>query len=252
MNFIKSSLKLIFIFLSLSVFSAPYLTSQVQAKPRVPVTFEPPYPGRGAPRGGTAAGGSRPVGKACLSNPSAKSASLTAVAPGNNIGLSQSDRPNLFVYIPQTSAQTAEFSLFDEQMNGIYQVSIPVSQAGLVSIPLPGNAPSLAQDQLYYWTVALVCDPSDRTEDRVVGGWIEHAQTNDTLKQQLENVTAIETVSLYAQQGFWYDALKILVELQYTQPNNPEVAIAWRELMKSVGLDVNDLAVLQAIAEVRD
>jgi hypothetical protein len=183
-----------------------------------------------------------------LSNPSVSSSSLTAVAPGQNIGLSQSDRPNLFVYIPQTTAQTAEFSLFDEKMKGIYQVSVPVPQAGLVSIPLPDTATPLAQDQPYYWTVALVCNPSDRTEDQVVGGWIEHTQPNDALKQQLGNVRALERVSLYAQQGFWYDALNTLVELQRTEPNNPAVANSWAQLMKSVGLDASDLAVLQATA----
>jgi hypothetical protein len=47
-----------------------------------------------------------------------------------------------------------EFSLFDEQMNGIYQVNLPISQqAGLVNIRLPETAPALAQDKPYYWSV---------------------------------------------------------------------------------------------------
>jgi hypothetical protein len=55
-------------------------------------------------------------------------------------------------------------------------------QAGLVGIRLPDTAPALAQDKPYYWTVALACNPSDRTEDLVVGGWIEHAQAECHLK----------------------------------------------------------------------
>ncbi|NEP12561.1 MAG: DUF928 domain-containing protein [Symploca sp. SIO2C1] len=247
MIFMTSSFRLISIFLSLSVVLAPHLTAKAQGEQTVLATFEPP-PGKDAPRGGTAGGGSRPIVGACFSNPSAKPASLTAVAPSRHIGLSQSDRPNLLVDLPQTTAQTAEVSLFDKQMNGIYQVSLPVSQAGLVNIPLPDNAPQLKPDQPYYWTVALVCNPNDRTEDQVVGGWIEHTQPSDTLKQQLEKVTAIEKVSLYAQKGFWYDALKTLVELQRTQPDNPAVATAWTQLTKSVGLNVSDLTVLKAIA----
>jgi hypothetical protein len=141
------------------------------------------------------------------------------------------------VYIPQTTAQTAEFSLFDEQMNGIYQVSIPVVKAGLVSISLPDAAPALAKDKPYYWTVALACNPSDRTEDWVVGGWIERAEPNDNLKQQLASVAAIEKVSVYAKQGFWYDAVTTLVELQRTEPNNLKLTTTWAELLKSVGLD---------------
>jgi hypothetical protein len=150
--------------------------------------------------------------------------------------------------MPQTTAQTAEFSLFDEQMNGIYQMSVPVSKAGLVSIPLPDTAPPLAKDKPYYWTVALACNPSDRTDDWVVGGWIERAEPSATLKQQLANVTAVERVSLYAKQGFWYEALNTLVELQHTQPNHPVIATTWAELMKSVGLDAIGFAVPNAIA----
>jgi len=243
-----SILRLIFVFLSLSVIVAPQVTTKAGAEFSVAASFEPP-PGRDAPRGGTAGGGSRPVGTACLSNRSATSGALTALSPGRQLGLTQAERPNFFVYLPQTTAQTAEFSLFDEQMNGIYQVSIPVpKQAGLVGIRLPDTAPALAQDKPYYWTVALACNPSDRTEDWVVGGWIERAQPSATLKQQLANVTAVEKVSLYAKQGFWYEALNTLVELQRTQPNDPAVASTWAELMKSVRLDVIGFAMPKAIA----
>ncbi len=237
-----SILRLIFAILSLSVVLAPHVTAKLLAELNTTASFVPP-PGRDAPRGGTAGGGSRPVGTACLSNPSAKSNSLTALSPGRHLGLTQSDRPNFIVYVPQTTAQMAEFSLFDEQMNGIYQFSVPVSQqAGLASVRLPDTALPLAKDKPYYWTFALVCNPNDRTEDLVVGGWIEHASLSDTLKQQLVNVAAIERVSLYAKQGFWYDAVNALVELQQTQPNNPELATTWAELMKSVGLDAMSLA----------
>jgi hypothetical protein len=242
-----SAPRLIFVFLSLSVILAPQVTTKVWAQSNATTIFEPP-PGRNAPRGGTAGGGSRPVGGACLSNPSAKSSSLTALVPDHHLGLTQAERPNFLVYMPQTTAQTAEFSLFDEQMNGIYQMSVPVSKAGLVSIRLPDTAPPLAKDKPYYWTVALACNPSDRTEDWVVGGWIERAEPSATLKQQLANVTAVERASLYAKQGFWYDALDTLVELQRTQPNHPVIATTWAELMKSVGPEATGFTVPNAIA----
>ncbi|AFZ21761.1 DUF928 domain-containing protein [Allocoleopsis franciscana] len=242
-----SIFRLILVLLSLSVILTPQVTTKVWAESNATALFEPP-PGRDAPRGGTAGGGSRPAGEACLSHPSAKSSSLTALVPGRHLGLTQSDRPNFFVYIPQTTAQTAEFSLFDERMNGIYQVSVPVSQAGLVSISLLDTAPSLVKDKPYYWTVALVCNPSDRTDDWVVGGWIERAEPSATLKQQLANATAVERVSIYAKQGFWYEALNTLVELQRTQPNHPVIATSWAELMKSVGLEPKGFTVPNAIA----
>lgn len=238
---------LIFPLLSLSLIAAPQVTTKVWAEPDATAIFEPP-PGKDAPRGGTAGGGSRPVRTACVSNPSAKPSSLTALVPGRHLGLTQAERPDFLAYIPQTTAQTAEFSLFDQQMNGIYQMRVPVSKAGLVSIRLPDRAPPLSKDTPYYWTVALVCNPSDRTEDWVVGGWIERAEPSAALKQQLANVTAVEQVALYAKQGFWYDALNTLVELQRTQTNHPTVVTRWAELMKSVGLDAIGFPMPRAIA----
>ena len=236
MNFSTTIFRLISVLLPLSVVLAPHWTTKVWAEYQVAATFEPP-PGKNIPRD-TVGAGSRPVGTACSSTPSAMSGSLTALSPGRNLGLTQVTRPNFLVYKPQTKTETAEFSLFDEQMNGLYQVSIPVSkQAGLVSIHLSDTAPSLVKDKPYYWTLALVCNSTDRTEDLVVGGWIQHTQLNDNLKQQLASVTAVERVSLYAKQGFWYDALNILVELQRTEPNNPKLAATRTELLKSVGLD---------------
>jgi len=132
----------------------------------------------------------------------------------------------------------AEFSLFDKQMKGVYQVTIPVDQkTGLMSISLADSAPVLPKDQPYYWTFALACNANDRTEDWVVGGWVEYAQPSANLKQQLASVVGVEKVSLYAKQGFWYDAITTLVELQRTQPNNPQLIEMQVELLKSGGLE---------------
>jgi hypothetical protein len=153
------------------------------------------------------------------------------------LGLTQENRPNFLVYLPQTNAKTVEFSLYDEKMNGIYQVSVPVpNQAGLVNIRLPDNAPALVKDKPYYWSFALVCNAADRTEDWVVGGWIEYTEPNANVQKQLDQVAGIEDVSIYAKNGFWYDAVTKLVELQQATPNQPQLAKTWIELLQSVGL----------------
>lgn len=232
MNVAQSTLRLTSAFLSSLLMLMSLGTAKVWASQLT--GFEPP-PGRGAPRGGTVGGGTRPV-KNCLA--ASASGSLTALSPGNQLGLTEVERPKFLVYLPQTTAQMAEFSLFDQQMKGIYQVSIPVAQkTGLMSIALPDNAPVLQKDQPYYWTFALACNPNDRTEDWVVGGWVEYAQPSANLKQQLASLVGVEKVSLYAKQGFWYDAITTLVELQRTQPNQPQLAEMQLELLKSGGLE---------------
>ena len=237
MKLTKSTLRSISGLLSLCIVVAPSLTAKLLAQNIVAVTFEPP-PGQDAPTGGTAGGASRPVTTACTPNLAANKSSLTALSPGRHIGLTQRDHPIFIVYLPQNGAKTAEFSLFDEKMNGVYQFSVPVAdQAGFISIKLPNNAPTLAKDKPYYWTFALVCNESDRTEDSVVGGWIKYSQPDAQLSQQLTKTTLIDRVSLYAQHGFWYDALTTLVVEQKKEPNNLALAKTWAELLQSVGLE---------------
>jgi Domain of Unknown Function (DUF928) len=198
--------------------------------------FEPPK--RDAPRGGTAGGGSRSI-LACASTLSNRNSALTALSPGKHIGLSQLQRPVFFVYLPQTIAQWAEFSLFDKDMNGIYQQDIPINnQAGLLAIRLPKDAPSLVPNKPYYWSFAVVCNPGDRTEDLVVGGWVEHTSLNNSIQEKLTTATVIERISLYAKQGFWYDAVATIIELQNLQPHNSQISQSWNELLTSVGLTV--------------
>jgi Domain of Unknown Function (DUF928) len=226
--------------LLLPILLAADLNLKSWADQKTAASFEPP-PGRDAPRSGTAGGGSHPVRTSCASkNTSATNNYITAISPGSHLGLTQVERPSFIVYLSPTIAQTAEFSLFDEEMNGVYQANVPVAnQTGLVSIALPDSAPALAKEQRYYWTVALICNPNDRTEDVVVGGWIERAEANENFKQQLANLPALERVSLYAKQGFWYDAVNLLLELKQAQPNNTALSASWEELIKSVGLEVS-------------
>jgi Domain of Unknown Function (DUF928) len=201
------------------------VTSPVLAKNPPKSSFEPP-PRRDAPRSGTAGGGSRPA---------IKTKDYTALSPGRQVGLSHSQRPTFFVYLPKTTAQTAEFSLFDAQMKGIYQVSIPIeNKVGLIGISLPPNAPALVKNQPYHWSLALAYNPNDRTEDWVVGGWVEYSELSKTLLLQLATATPIQQISYYAKHGFWYDAIAKTIELQNQQPNNPSVTQTWTKLLSSI------------------
>jgi Domain of Unknown Function (DUF928) len=204
-------------------------------------SFEPP-PRKDAPRSGTAGGGSRPAIACAGATKGATTKTLTALSPGKHVGLSHKERPVFFVYLPKTSAQEAEFSLFDAKMNGIYQTNMSVANTeGVIAIQLP-SAPSLAKNQPYYWSFALTCNPDDRTEDLVVGGWVEHTQLTASLQEQLLSSTAVERISLYAKNGYWYDAVATIIELQHTQPKNSQLAQTWNELLTSVGLNLNVIA----------
>jgi Domain of Unknown Function (DUF928) len=197
--------------------------------------IEPP-PDKGVPKG-TAGGGSRPVQRACLNRADATS-QLVALSPMQKLGLTMVDHPQFLIYLPPTKAQKLELSLFDRQQNGIYQTTLPIPKtSGVVSIPLPASAPRLAKTHPYAWSIALICDPRDRTEDWVVTGWIQRADLQPQLRHNLAQASAIERVKLFSEQGFWYEAAAALLELRQQTPNDPQVVAMWQELLKSAGLE---------------
>lgn len=213
---------------NISVLFVVLVTSPALAGEPARSSFDPP-PRRDAPRTGTAGGGSRPA---------MKTTALTALSPGRQVGLSHSERPTFFVYLPATTAQTVEFSLFDAQMKGIYQVTIPIeNKVGLIGITLPKTAPALVKNQPYHWSLALAYNPNDRTEDWVVGGWVEYSQLSKKLSLQLATATPIEQITYYAKHGFWYDAIAKTIELHSSQPTNPSLTQTWTTLLTSVGLE---------------
>lgn len=190
-------------------------------------------PGQGTPKG-TAGGGSRPAEQRCLQTPKSQDW-LMAMAPTQSVGLTPNSSPTVWVYVPPTTAKTLEFSLFTKEREGIYQAYLPIKTSGLVKIMLPPNI-VLTSNKPYQWTVALVCNPTRRTEDWVVGGWIQHQPLNTDLQRQLNQATAEQQVKLYTQTGFWYEALNRYLTLQQAQPQNSNLTTIWLDLLKSAGL----------------
>jgi hypothetical protein len=195
--------------------AAGILTTYASAAP----IFDPP--GSGEPTTGTANGGSRPTRNAC-----APSTQLIAIAAPPESRFTATAQPTIWVYLPKTKAKTLEFSIFDAQQNGVYQTEIAIAnRSGLISIPLPPLTP-----QQHSWTVALVCNPEERTNDWIVSGWIEPRLLNASLQQQLQQANPIEQIELYAKAGFWYDAVHAYLTLRQAQPNHPQLAELRRTL----------------------
>lgn len=197
-------------------------------------SFDPP-PDQGSPVG-TAGGGSRPAQSACFPQ-SQNLSGLTALSPTTYVGLTTRDRPTVWVFLPPTIAQTAELSLFDAQGRGIYQTIVPLSSTNpLMRFAFPATAPALSSQQPYYWTVALICNQNQRTDDWIIGGWIRQQLPDPQLQRQLATAKGIDQVKLYAEAGFWYDALETLLQFQQAYPHDAALGSTWANLLQSIGL----------------
>ncbi|MCU0549600.1 MAG: DUF928 domain-containing protein [Leptolyngbya sp. Prado105] len=205
---------------SLSVSLTTPLLAQIEPPPNSPAPVS------------TTSGGTRPS-QACLKSIPKTTQRLIALNPDQAISFTQSERPTLFVYLPRNEARYLELSLFNDQQQGLYQTTLSTqNQSGLIGLLLPSDAPKLVKGKNYYWTVAVVCNVNDRTEDQIIGGWIQYRE----LPKANSRLLPVERIKLYAKQGFWYDAFREWSDLHQKQPHHPTVKKAWTDLIQAVGL----------------
>ena len=202
------------------------------------VLFQPP-PDEEQPRD-TEGAASRHLGECAANNLESESqfvtgklSSLTALVPQNNHGLTTQERPNFWVYLPNTSAKQAILSIKKTGKTPHWQQSIEIDRdRGIVGIELSKDAPALEIDTNYQWAVILVCGDRPSPNDPVVTSWIKRVEkTSD----RASSTSKLAKASTYAQQGIWYDALDLLISQKSLQNNWQNL---WNKYLESAGLTI--------------
>ena len=203
--------------------------SKINRSWEIAQTFKPPN--RGAPAV-TEGAGTR--GSTCVTL--SERNKLRALIPTGNIGLTVSQHPTFFGYIPKSTAQQGEFILRDDNNRLIYRTRFAIpSQPGIISISLPTTV-ALEIGKQYQWTFVLICDPEDRSDSLFSPpAWIERIQPNQSLAEQIKNAAPETLPAVYAEAGIWYDALATRVKLLASQPKT-EWQQNWEELLTTAGL----------------
>ena len=157
----------------------------------------------------------------------------TAVTRSSHYGLTSSNRPSIFLHIPQSSVQEVFFSLKDEDNNHLYQTrfSIP-STSGIVRFDLPNTAPELNPDMEYKWSFVLLCNNRLRPDSPRLEGWMQYKNDPDLI-EQVANLGPLDQARLLGERGIWFDTLTALAELRQTEPIEPTT---WAEFLESAGL----------------
>ncbi|MBD2463374.1 DUF928 domain-containing protein [Oscillatoria sp. FACHB-1407] len=174
---------------------------------------------------------------------------LKALLPETNVGLTTEARPTFFAYIPPSSANSAEFILYEDGTDElIYSTALEINgESGIASISLPSGAdtPMLEVNKTYYWYFTVICDADDRSADMTVQGSIRRVPISSDLARQLASASTQERPAVYAAAGIWQDALAALAALNNSEPNNPNTRSSWNSLLSAVGLqDIADEQIL--------
>jgi hypothetical protein len=166
-------------------------------------------------------------------------------------------RPKFFVYVPQTSAQKAKFTLSSENEKNLVEASSEneknlveatfalTGTPGVVSFSLPINAPPLEVGKTYKWSVQIVCETGDGDNggNLIAEGEVERIQPPAALVN-IEKVAPRQRLDLYVDAQLWYDSVTTLAELQHTNPQNLSLKKDWEDLLNSVHLDTVAKALL--------
>ncbi|NER36243.1 MAG: DUF928 domain-containing protein [Oscillatoria sp. SIO1A7] len=199
------------------------------------ITFEPPQGQDRAPKRASA-GGSRESGR-CFHSGNETGRSIVPLTPQTNHGLTLAERPTFFAYVPKTK-ETQEVEAFfiieDKDQNPHYFTSVSLSSvSGVVSIPLPQEAPALEIGRDYKWTLAIGCSGDLDPNSPFVEAWIKRVEPNSLSGSQ---ETSLERAESLGADGIWYDAVEVLVELREQYPEDARLGKEWAELLDSAGL----------------
>jgi Domain of Unknown Function (DUF928) len=199
--------------------------------PESKVVFNPPR--GGAPentRGGASRGSS-----ACSTASQDNTKHLSLLIPQqSNVGLTVSEHPIFFAYIPPSTAPSILFSLKNDADELHYQTTIPVSaQGGVVAIELPKTTAPLALNARYQWGVSVLCSGKLRPDSPYAIGWVKRVASMTNFSSE---PVSIEQAIRYGANGLWYDALTTLAALRQQHPKDTELVLAWSQLLQSVGL----------------
>ncbi len=198
------------------------------------VTFTP----QGAQAPKRSSGGASRSGSSCGTTKAINSAAVTPLLPTTNIGLTMAERPTIFVYVPETSAKKAFFSIQDEDTNNHYQTTLRLQELpGVMEVKLPDSAPALKTGKNYKWSLVMICTEDLEPDSPSVSGWIRRVEPNRSLVNQQNMKSQLESVSKLAEAGIWYDSLSTLAQLRRSQPKNQALTVSWQQLLKSVGLE---------------
>jgi hypothetical protein len=194
-------------------------------------SFQPPEQGVPGRREG---GGTR--GLECTATNA-----LTALIPQSTMGQTISAKPTFFYYLPAAIDKTVQFELADETDKTLYKKSfrLVTSRGGIVSISLgsDSNSPALEVGKNYQWYFTIKCNPKNYRDEVLVSGWINRTALAPTVKIQLDRSPDPRAkLSIFAQQGLWYEYLATLAHLRVESPSDASLALKWSELLSSVEL----------------
>lgn len=171
------------------------------------------------------------VPKECIST------TPTLLVPQNHLGLTTSSNPTFLWYLPNKDVEIMVFELRKaEEKEPIYAEQLQPS-AGIIQMQLSKDKAELEIGKKYIWSVSVSCvTGGKRRKISVEAGIMRVAPTPELTNQLSQATTPQQKARVFAQKGYWYDALETL-SIAFTANPNQSTYSDILALLDQVGLN---------------
>lgn len=186
--------------------------------------YKPPV--RGAP--------ARRVGG---SSRGAESLPFVAVIAPDHVGYTVSEQPALYWFISKASPVRVEITLIDSSgVKPVVEASVARAEPGVHRFSLADQNVRLKPGEEYQWSVSLVADDGQRSNDVVSQGALKLVAAPPQLASRLAGLPRESQAGAYAAEGIWYDAVAAISESIEQRPADRALRAARAALLEQVGL----------------
>jgi hypothetical protein len=204
-----------------------------QQKKYLKLSYAPPFLG-------SPSNNSRLIGMA-LRGSGVSDLLLSVLAPAHT-GLSSTVQPDIYWYTSKPISKPFQFIEFvlnsDRAIKPVVRTHLkPVTQGGIQKLSLSDYNIKLDPDIEYTWVISLVPDATSRAHDFVTSGKIKHVKPNQELRDKIRISSTQLSPYIFAQAGYWYDALAATIHQTETQTNEVSAKENLVSLLEQVELN---------------
>ena len=211
---------------------APAALAQAPAKDdKDPANSAPVYtpPQRGAPQ--------RRVGGSSRGIESALPRVILLVP--DHVGLTVSENPPLYWYLSKPTTVRVEVTLIDDKgETPLIEYAVTNAKGPAVHrIDLSAHKVALKPNVNYQWSISVVPNPSERSNDVMSGGALRRVAMPEGIAARRAQLTdKAQLARAYAAEGIWYDSIALYSELIEKNPGDKKLREARASLLEQVGL----------------
>lgn len=149
---------------------------------------------------------------------------LAPLAP-RQVGYSADSAPEVYWYLSQAWPEKLVFKL-NKDFETVLKLDLPPPtdegwQAGMHAVDLSDHQVNLEADTEYEWFVLAIPDPEERAADILASATIRFQPAATELAASVKNAAPDARYRLYAEHGYWYDALAALNRLIEQKSGDP-------------------------------